>query len=68
MTFPQTLKATRQSLKLTQGELARRLDVSPQTISNWECGRNAPWDAELAGVTARLATLRPARPRVSDRI
>ena len=36
------IQSHRQQLKLTQDELAERLYVSRQTISNWENGRNYP--------------------------
>jgi transcriptional regulator with XRE-family HTH domain len=34
--------ALRQELRITQEELARRLTVSPHTVSRWERGETAP--------------------------
>lgn len=43
MTFSQHVVHARQLLCFTQPELAQALSVAAQTVSNWECGRNAPW-------------------------
>ncbi|WKF85861.1 DUF3923 family protein [Lacticaseibacillus pantheris] len=53
----QTLRQSRQSLGLTQQQLADQLFVSRQTVSSWETGRNQPnletlaKMAEVLGVT-----------------
>ncbi|EDP69096.1 possible transcriptional regulator [Carnobacterium sp. AT7] len=36
------LKQRRNTLKMTQEEVAEKIHVSRQTISNWENGRNLP--------------------------
>lgn len=36
------IKNIRNQLMLTQGEFARLIGVSLQTVSNWECGRAEP--------------------------
>ncbi|WP_302804629.1 helix-turn-helix domain-containing protein [Schleiferilactobacillus harbinensis] len=41
-TFGERLKQRRQSLKITQAQLAELLSVSRSAISNWEVGRNYP--------------------------
>lgn len=38
MTFEKTLKERRSQLDLTQQEVAKKLYISRQTISNWENG------------------------------
>lgn len=38
MTFGKTLKERRSQLDLTQQEVAKKLYISRQTISNWENG------------------------------
>jgi len=43
MTFAQTIRAYRESVGLTQAELAHKLIVSSQTVNNWETGRVEPW-------------------------
>ena len=43
MTFAQTIRAYRESVGLTQAELAHKLTVSSQTVNNWETGRVEPW-------------------------
>lgn len=40
--FAQAIKERRKALGLTQQELANRLFVSRQTVSNWENGKNFP--------------------------
>lgn len=46
MPFSKSLKESRLLHKLSQGQLAKKLNVSPKTISNWENERNLP-DLEL---------------------
>ena len=41
-----SLKEARLAAGLTQVELARKLDVTSQTISCYECGLQAPWDSQ----------------------
>ncbi len=59
MTFAQTIRAYRESVGLTQAELAHKLTVSSQTVNNWETGRVEPWPRkkeyllELVASTAR---------------
>lgn len=42
MNLGEQLRAKRQQLKMTQQELAEKVHVSRQTISNWEVGRSYP--------------------------
>lgn len=42
LSFSQWLLLKRRELELTQDEVAKALDVSSQTISNWEKGRSVP--------------------------
>ena len=51
--FPESLKCRRLAANLTQAELARKLDVRPQTVSKWENGVCAP----DAGYLAALCSL-----------
>ena len=44
--FGKRVASQRQSLGLTQAELAAMIQVTPKTISRWECGRGFP-DATL---------------------
>lgn len=46
MPFSKSLKESRLLHNLSQGQLAKKLNVSPKTISNWENERNLP-DLEL---------------------
>ncbi|MFT8823738.1 helix-turn-helix domain-containing protein [Liquorilactobacillus satsumensis] len=46
MTFSKSLKELRLLHELSQTQLAKKLNVSPKTISNWENERNLP-DIEL---------------------
>ena len=36
------IQSCRKNLKMTQAELAERLNVSPQSVSNWERGESIP--------------------------
>ncbi|WP_232683774.1 helix-turn-helix transcriptional regulator [Leuconostoc mesenteroides] len=53
MLFSSSLKQLRLSHNLSQTQLAKRLNVSPKTISNWENERNLP-DIELVIKIARI--------------
>jgi len=46
MDFGTQIKKLRNSRKLTQEQLAQKLNVSRQTISSWENNRNLP-DLEM---------------------
>lgn len=37
-----TLKAARVNAGMTQADIAQLVGVTKQTVSNWECGYNAP--------------------------
>jgi transcriptional regulator with XRE-family HTH domain len=73
MAFSVTITTLRRKLGLTQAELARLLDVDKQSVSNWECGRNAPWPERQADILEHLAKLGavappPGRPSINERI
>ncbi|MFD3019492.1 helix-turn-helix domain-containing protein, partial [Streptococcus agalactiae] len=40
--FPQKLKELRKEKKLTQTELASKLNISQKSYSNWETGKSEP--------------------------
>jgi transcriptional regulator with XRE-family HTH domain len=40
--LPEEIKQQRLFLNLTQAELAEKLSISTQTLSNWETGRTEP--------------------------
>lgn len=42
MTYPEKIKAVRESLLVTQEELANELGVTPITICRWETGKVEP--------------------------
>ncbi len=44
----QFARQVRQRMGLSQAELARRIDVSPETIRNWEQGKRSPTGAAKA--------------------
>jgi transcriptional regulator with XRE-family HTH domain len=50
------IKALRESLKLSQMELARRMSCSVQTVSNWESERREPDNKTLARLAEVLGT------------
>jgi transcriptional regulator with XRE-family HTH domain len=49
-----TLKALRESLKMTQEELGRRLCLSYRTIAEWESGRKLPRFDNAVGLAREL--------------
>lgn len=53
--IPETLRAIRANLNLTQEQLAERLGVSFATVNRWEGGANKPQKAAIAAIEA-LAT------------
>ena len=46
------IKKYRRQLKITQEQLAERLDVSRQAVSKWECGEDKPSTANLISLAA----------------
>lgn len=64
--FPESLKSRRLAANLTQAELARKLNVRPQTVSKWENGVCAP----DAGYLAALCSLYGISPSalLSERV
>ena len=74
MTFATQIKTIREELHYTQDELSGVLGVAKQSLSNWECGRNAPWPKHQAIYLSTLARMaqgvvgKPRRSRVCDRI
>lgn len=46
------LKTLRKGRKLTQAELAERLELTRCTVSNYECGRRTPHLSELKRIAA----------------
>lgn len=54
-TVPQTLRAIRSSLDLTQAQLADRLGVSFATVNRWEGGSSKPQRAPMASILALAA-------------
>ena len=60
----QEIRKWRELARMTQADLAKRLDVHPRTVSSWEQGRQKP-PAMLATV---LQALRPkAKPKRARR-
>ena len=51
--FTQNLRRLRIARSMTQEQAARALDISPQTVSRWECGTTAP-DISMLPAIARL--------------
>ncbi|MBE6963174.1 MAG: helix-turn-helix domain-containing protein [Ruminococcaceae bacterium] len=49
-----TIKRLRESKKMTQAELADRIDVSPKTVSKWETAKGLPDISLLTSLAAAL--------------
>lgn len=61
MTFGEQVREARKRLALSQVELAARLGVQPQSVSNWECERSTPWPKEQGRVLEALN----GKPKIS---
>lgn len=68
MTFPAQIKQLRLALRLTQVELGALLDVSAQSICNWERGRSLPWEKDREGYLVALRNGHTSKPRERRRI
>ena len=68
--FSRDLVAARRTLHLTQAELAAYLQVTIQTVSNWETARAVPHPSNEARVRVLLARAmrRRRRPEIGERI
>ena len=51
--FTKNLRRLRTAKHMTQEQTAQALDISPQTVSRWECGTTAP-DISMLPRLARL--------------
>ena len=60
MLLPEELRTRRVELKISQSELAARLQVSQQTISRWESGDTSPGPQRLAQLAESLSLFLPA--------
>ena len=67
MSFAPTILQWRRDLHLTQAELAALLRVDKQSVSNWECGRNEPWEERRQEITSTLRRLK-RRTSINERI
>ena len=68
MTFALQIKQLRLGLGLTQAELGTLLDVSSQSICNWEAGRSAPWEKDREGYLTTMRNGHTSKPRERRRI
>ncbi len=70
---PETLVAARQAAKMSRGDLARLIGVTPATVGNWEAGRTKPQVDSLAQIArvlgqpiSRLVQVDPTRRYLGD--
>lgn len=70
---PETLAAARQAAKMSRGDLARLIGVTPATVGNWEAGRTKPQVDSLAQIArvlgqpiSRLVQVDPTRRYLGD--
>lgn len=54
MSFGEKLKNAREAKRLSQEELAEKMDVSRQTISSWELDQKMPTSDRLAAISKEL--------------
>jgi DNA-binding transcriptional regulator YiaG len=52
--FARHIYLARRALRLTQSQLAARLGVTVQCVSNWECDRSRPWPEQELRILERL--------------
>lgn len=55
-TFPERLKMLRERARLTQEQLAQRIDVSIGAVGNWESGLNMPTRVRMRKIASELGT------------
>jgi len=55
-TIAKRIARARELQGLNQSELARKLDLSPQAVQNWEAGKSAPKGARIRDVAQILQT------------
>jgi DNA-binding transcriptional regulator YiaG len=60
---PNQILAIRESLKLTQQQLADRIGAQRHTIARWESGVNEPKGAYLKALTELAVKTRPKKKR-----
>lgn len=56
MAVGKRIKELRKSLKLTQSEFAKRVNVSPQVVSNWERDYTKPNSEDIERIATSLNT------------
>ena len=54
MTFGEKLRKARKARKLSQQDLARRIGVKSNSISNWETGLHIPKNAMIMAIARNL--------------
>ncbi len=64
----EALRHMRKALGLRAAELARLLDLTPETISHWETGRAAPNRAAFIAVCAMVQDALDGRSTTRDRL
>ncbi|WP_242343404.1 type II TA system antitoxin MqsA family protein [Anaeromyxobacter terrae] len=64
----EALRHMRKALGLRAAELARLLDLTPETISHWETGRAAPNRAAFIAVCAMVQDALDGRTTTRDRL
>jgi DNA-binding XRE family transcriptional regulator len=64
----EALRHMRKALEIRAVDLARLLDVTPETISHWETGRALPARAAFAAVAAMVEDALEGRTATRDRL
>jgi DNA-binding transcriptional regulator YiaG len=64
----EALRCMRKALGLRGCDLARLLDVTPETISHWETGKARPNRAAFAALGAMIADAMAGRTTTRDRL
>lgn len=65
MNFSLEIKRLRERLGMTQVELASTLQITSQSISNWETGRSTPWPSIAVEILDTLRQRSQGNPSTS---
>lgn len=66
--LPEEIKQQRLFLNLTQAELAEKLSISTQTLSNWETGRTEPDAPKMLELALQYLVLQMPRSEQHKRM
>lgn len=66
MTFGELVKQVREECDMSQGDLAKYLEVAQQTVSRWEAGLADPFPRQVVRIADALGLDREEALRAAD--